>query len=189
MLSYSNIAPKHIIVLDGEPYEVASTSGVVKKQRQKPHNTAKLRNLKTGSIVERTFTQADKIEEADVVTKKVTFIYTRPEKDEWWFHEAGNPAKRFSIGARVIGDAAKFLAPNTDVDTLWFEDSLIQVRLPIKMNLKVKEAPPNVKGNTAQGGVKPVVLETGASVNVPMFINAGDVVRINTETGTYVERA
>ena len=75
------------------------------------------------------------------------------------------------------------------MDTLWFDDKLFRVRLPIKVDLKVTEAPPNTRGNTAQGGSKQVTLETGAIINTPLFIEQGEVVRINTETGEYVERA
>ncbi len=185
MLAYNEVTPKRLIIVNDQPYEVL-TSWVFRKQQRKPVNQTKLRNLKTGASIDYTFHQPDKIEEAEVETRQMKFIYER--NGEWWFHEAESPAKRISVPEHVVGDAGKFLAANTIVDTLWFNEELLQIRLPIKMDLKVKEAPPNVKGNTAQGGVKPVVLETGASVNVPMFINEGDVVRVNTETGQYVER-
>ena len=88
----------------------------------------------------------------------------------------------------MMGDSGKFLKGNTEVETLWFDEKLFRVKLPIKMELKVTEAPPNTRGNTAQGGSKVVTLETGANIDVPMFINEGDVIRVNTETGEYVER-
>jgi elongation factor P len=89
----------------------------------------------------------------------------------------------------MVGEGGKFLKPNTEVETQSFNDSIFTVKLPIKMELKVVEAPPDVRGNTAQGGSKIVKLETGADINAPMFIKEGDVIRINTETGEYVERA
>ena len=87
-----------------------------------------------------------------------------------------------------MGGNGKFLKGNPDVETLWFNDKLFRVKLPVKVELKVTEAPPDVRGNTAQGGSKIVELETGATVNVPMFVKLGDVIRINTDTGEYVER-
>ena len=87
-----------------------------------------------------------------------------------------------------MGESAQFLKTNTEVETLWFDDKLFRVKLPIKVELEVTEAPPDVRGNTAQGGSKIVTLETGATIDVPMFVKEGDVLRINTETGEYVER-
>lgn len=185
MLSYNDVTPKRLIILDGQPYEVLSAH-VFRKQQRKPVNQTKLRNLKTGGMTEHTFHVSDKVEEAEVEARPAMFIYER--NGEWWFHEVGNPSKRFSTTDEHIGDAGKFLVGNTEVQTLWFEDELMQVKLPIKMDLKVKEAPPNTRGNTAQGGNKVVTLQTGASLNVPMFIETGDVIRVNTETGEYVER-
>lgn len=186
MLSYSEVLPKTLISLDGQPYEVLSAH-VFRMQMRKPVNKTKLRNLKTGAVVEYTFHQPDKIEEAEVESKQAIFIYNK--NNEWWFHEANNKPKRFSLDNKHVGSAARFLAPNTEVPTLWFENQPIQVRIPIKMDLRVNEAPPDVRGNTAQGGSKIVTLETGATLSVPMFVKEGDVVRVNTETGTYVERA
>ena len=185
MISYNDVLPKKLILLDGEPYEVVS-AWVFRKQQRKPVNQTKLRNLKTGSTTEYTFHVSDKIEEAETEVKTAVFIYER--NDEWFFHVAGKPQERFAVEESLIGDAAKFLTPNTEVQSLWFDDEMIQVRLPVKMDLKVKEAPPNTRGNTAQGGNKLVVLETGANLTVPMFVETGDTVRVNTESGEYVER-
>ncbi len=185
MLAYNEVLPKKLIIVDGEPYEVLS-AWIFRKQQRKPVNQTKLRNLKTGSQTEITFHQPDKIEEAEVENKPAKFIYTR--NGEWFFHEVNDPSKRFALSEAMMGDAGKYLTGNTQVDIRWFEEKPIQVRIPIKMDLKVTEAPPNTRGNTAQGGNKVVTVETGANVNVPMFINEGDVIRINTETGEYVER-
>ncbi len=185
MLAYNEVLPKKLIIHDGEPYEVLS-AWVFRKQQRKPVNQVKLRNLKTGSQTEVTFHQPDKIEEAEVESRPAVFIYER--NGEWFFHEQSDKSKRFTLDEGHIGEAGKYLKSNTEVDVRWFEGEPIQVKIPIKMELKVKEAPPNTRGNTAQGGNKVVVLETGAPLNVPMFIEAGDVVRINTESGEYVER-
>jgi len=185
MLSYNEITPKKVIILNSEPYEVLS-SHVFRKQQRKPVNQTKMRNLRTGSALEHTFHQADKVEEADVETRPSIYIYSRG--NESWFCDPKDRGKRFSVPPEAIGDGVKFLKEGTPVDTVVFDEKIIQVRVPIKVELEVTEAPPNIKGNTAQGGVKVVVLETGAKVTVPMFINAGDIIRINTDTGEYAER-
>jgi elongation factor P len=129
---------------------------------------------------------SDKVEEADIENRTAMFIYER--NGEWFFHESKDKSKRFTLDADHIGDDAKWLKANMEVDVKWFEEKPIQIKIPIKVELKVVEAPPNTRGNTAQGGNKPVKLETGATITVPMFVEAGDVIRINTETGDYVER-
>lgn len=185
MLAYNEVLPKRVIIMDGAPYEVLS-AWVFRKQQRKPVNQVKLRNLKTGGMMEHTLHVSDKVEEADVETRGATFIYHR--RGEWFFHEAGNPSKRFSIKDDIMGDSGQFLISNTDVDMRWFDDAPIQVKIPVKVDLKVTDAPPNTRGNTAQGGDKVVTVETGATITVPMFVEEGDVIRINTDTGTYSER-
>ena len=106
----------------------------------------------------------------------------------FWFHEEGNPKNRFSLTAEMLGAQTQFLKPNTLITTFVFRDKVIKVALPVKMDFEVIEAPPSIKGNTAQGGDKVVTIEGGAKVSVPLFINEGEMIRINTQTGQYVER-
>ncbi|MDQ3089985.1 MAG: hypothetical protein M3Q24_02435 [bacterium] len=190
MLEYNEIKERKYIVFENGPYEVLS-SHVFRKQQRKPVNATKLRNLITGRIVEHSFHVSDKAEEADIKKHEVKFLYE--SKGEFWFSEVNDPSKRFKLPETIIGPASKFLKTNTVVDTLIFDDGsddgkTIGLKLPIKMDLKVTEAHPATKGNTAQGATKEVVLETGATLMVPMFIKEGDVVRINTETGDYTDR-
>jgi elongation factor P len=185
VLSYNEIVAKTIIVMDGQPYEVLS-SHVFRMQQRKPVNQTKLRNLITGKVTEYSFHQNETAEEADMETEDITYLYHN--RGEYWFCEEGNPKNRYKLPEETIGEGARFLKENENVEALRFEGEVISIRLPIKMDLKVTNAPPAVKGNTAQGGVKQVTLETGATINAPMFINEGDIVRINTETGEYVER-
>ena len=185
ILSYNEITPKRIINYNDEPCEVLS-SWVFQKQKRKPVNQVKMRNLKTGSMVEATFHVNEKAEEAEVESRPMKFIYSR--NDEWWFSPADKPAERTSLSADTVGDAGKFLKEGTEVQTLWFDERLIRVKLPVKVELKVTEAPPSNRGNTAQGGNKLVTLETGATVTTPMFIQTGDIIRVNTESGEYAER-
>lgn len=189
MLEYNEITPKKYIVIDEEPYEVLS-SHVFRKQMRKPVNQTKLKSLLSGKVVERSFGQSEKADEADIDTRNIKYLYEN--RGEYWFCEENDPSKRYTLPSAVLGESAKFMKQNSLVEALIFHlddtERTIGVKLPIKVDLTVKEAPPNVKGNTAQGGNKQITLETGAVVNVPMFINEGDVVRVNTETGEYAER-
>ena len=114
------------------------------------------------------------------------FLYAH--RDKYWFANENDPSKRFELREDILGDSVRFLKPNTVLDSILFKEKIIDIELPVKMDFKVVEAPPAIKGDTAQGGVKQVKIETGASVNVPLFINQDDIVRINTETGEYTER-
>lgn len=185
VLSYNEIVPKKVITMDGQPFEVLS-SHVFRMQQRKPVNQTKLRNLKSGKVTEYSFHQNETVKEADIEFEDITYLYHN--RGEFWFCEEGNPKNRFKLEETVIGEQGHFLKENSEVEAMRYEGEVISIKLPIKMDLKVTEASPAVKGNTAQGGSKIVTLETGATLNVPMFINEGDILRINTETGEYVER-
>ncbi len=191
MLAYNEATIRKIIMHEGEPYEVMA-SHVFRKQQRKPVNATKLKNLLSGRVVEHSFQVSDKIEEADISKKPVKFIYE--SKGEFWFPAANKPAERFTIAGDLIGDKKQWMKPNDVYNMIiWTneddEEKMVGIDLPIKMNLKVTEAAPAVKGNTSSGAMKTVTLETGAEVNVPLFINEGDFVIVNTETGEYVGRA
>lgn len=195
MLEYNEITERKYIIFNGEPYEVLSSHSF-RKQMRKPVNATKLRHMITGKIVEQSFHQSEKVEEADITTKEAKFLYTN--RGEFWFCDPANPANRFKIDEALIGTPAKFLKPNSLVEVLVFKDGdadedeagqMIGVSLPIKVELKVTEAPPAVKGDTVTGGTKQITLETGAIINAPLFVNQGDTVVVNTVTGEYTERA
>ena len=185
MLAYTDLKKGVLFILDGDPYEVLEMHFLRMQQRKAVVQT-KIKNQITGKILDRNFQGSDSFEEAEIEKKDAMFIYSH--RDEYWFTEEGNPKNRFSLKANVIGDARQFLKPNTKVGTVIFRDKVIKVALPVKMDFKVIEAPPSIKGNTAQGGDKIVTLETGAKISTPLFINEGDMVRVNTEKGEYVER-
>jgi elongation factor P len=186
MLEYNEITLRKFIIFENEPYEVLA-SHVFRKQQRKPVNATKLRNLISGRIVEHSFHVSDKAEEADISTKKVKYMYFN--KGEYWFCDEKDPSHRFKLDQQVLGDAIKFVKTNSIVDALIFDDKIFGVKLPIKVDLKVTEAADAVRGDTAKGGNKSVKLETGVNITTPMFIKEGDIVRVNTETGEYVERA
>jgi elongation factor P len=194
MLAYNEILPKKFIVLDGEPYEVLDAH-IFRMQQRKPVNQTKLKNLITAKVTEYTFHQQDKIEEAELIKKEVKYLYNN--RGEWWFTDPKDLAKRFKLEPETVGDGGRFLKPNSLVELLIFTDQenseneqgkIIGVKLPIKVELKVIEAPPAGRGDTSKGGVKQIKLETGAVVNAPLFINEGEIIRVNTETGEYAER-
>lgn len=185
LLEYSEITEKKYIVLDGAPYEVIS-SHVFRKQQRKPVNATKLKNLMTGKVTEYSFHQSEKIAEAEIDEREVKYLYNN--RGEWWFAEASDPSKRFKVTEDQVGPQGRFLKPNTVVTQLLFRETPMSFKLPIIVELKVTDAPPGIKGDTATGGNKVVTLETGAEINAPLFVNEGDVIKINTETGEYRER-
>jgi elongation factor P len=185
MLEYNEVKERKYILFEGEPFEVLE-SHVFRKQQRKPVNATKLKSLLTGRIVEHSFHVSDKVDEAELSHRNIKYLYQN--KGEYWFCEETDPSKRFKLDANLISESIKFVKQNSVVEALIFDERIIGVQVPIKVDLKVTEAADAVRGNTVQGGTKLVKLETGAEINVPMFIVEGEVIRINTETGQYVER-
>ncbi len=185
VLSYSEITPKKVIIFSNEPYLVLSYH-VFRKQQRKPVNITKLKNLKSGRVIENTFHVNETADEADLENRNITFIYRKG--NEYWFHTTGKPGERFALSEDLVGDQGKFIKERTEISAMVYEDEVIGIKIPIKMELKVKETVDAVKGNTSSGALKEAVVETGATVMVPMFINQGDIIAINTESGDYSER-
>ncbi len=184
-LAYTDLTKGILFIMDGAPYEVLE-SHFLRMQQRKAVVQTKIRNLITGKILDLNFQPSDSFDEADIQKKSAIFIYQ--SKGEYWFHEEGNPKNRFSLSGDIVGDQGKFLKANTKVSTMVFEEKVIKVEIPVKMDFKVIEAPPSIKGNTAQGGSKQVTIEGGAKISAPLFVNEGETIRINTQTGEYVER-
>lgn len=191
MLEYNEVRERRIILWEGQPYEVI-TSHVFRKQQRKPVNATKLKNLITGKVTEVSFASSDKVEEADIMNRPVKYLYKN--RGEVWFSDPKDPSKRFSLKEDIVGDKMKFIKDNSEVELIIFtdedeEEQVIGVKVPIKVELKVTDAPPSIKGSTVTGGNKVATVETGATVNVPLFIQVGELIRINTESGEYIERA
>ena len=186
VLAYNEILPKTVIDYNGEPYEVLS-SHIFRMQMRKPVNQTKLRHLISGKVTEISFHQNETVKEAAVNTMDALYLYTN--RGESWFCESDNPKNRFSFPEGSVHEKVQWLIQNALVEVMTHEEKPVTVKIPVKVDLKVTEAPPGIKGDTASGGNKQVELESGATVNAPLFINAGDVIRINTESGEYVERA
>lgn len=184
-LGVNELKPKTFFIYEGQPYVVLETRHL-KMQQRRPVVQTKMKNLINGKILERNFAQSDVFEEAGVSRQKVKFLYVY--RNKYWFANANDSSNRFELEEDILGSSTRFLKPNTILDAILFNDRIINIELPVKMEFKVTEAPPAIKGNTAQGGVKQVKIETGAVVNTPFFIEENDVIRINTETGEYAER-
>ncbi|MBI3074676.1 MAG: elongation factor P, partial [Parcubacteria group bacterium] len=182
---YSDLKRGAVFILDGEPYEVEE-SQFVRMQQRKPVMQTKIKNLITGKVVSRNFHQNEVFHEAEIVEKEMTFLFTH--RGQYTFTEPGNPKNRVVLDEAAVGNVARFLKGNLLVTFLSFEEKIIGIRMPIKIEYAVKEAQPADKGNTVQGGTKEATLENGLTVQVPLFINTGDVVSVNTTTGDYSER-
>jgi len=184
MLNLADIKTGKSITINNEPYLVIFHQHS-KTGRAGAVLRTKIRNLRSGAVMEKTFQGSDKVEDADIAKTKAQFLYR--EGESFYFMDAAT-YEQFSLPQNVLGDLTKFLLENTEVTILNFNSRPINIELPIKMEFRVAEAPPAIRGNTADGGSKQVTLETGIKTNTPLFVKVGDVVRINTETGEYVER-
>lgn len=174
-----------IILWENQPVMVIWSNRMRTAQR-KPVMQTKLRNVITGKVYEYSFKFGESIEEADVVREKASFLY----KDDEGTHFMNQVTfETVDIPKEVTLEQENFLKEGMEVSILRFNDKPVSIELPIKVELKVTEAPPDTKGNSGGSVTKPVTLETGLVVNTPMFIKEGDTVRVDTRTGEYVERA
>lgn len=147
---------------------------------------AKMKNLIDGSVVEKTFAGAEKIAPAQLETRQNQFLYR--ENDQYFFMDS-DTFEQFSLTEKQLGSLGKFLKEGEKIDILYFENEPINLQLPIKIKLKITYTEPGFRGNTASTVTKPATLETGAQINVPLFIKENDEIIIDTRTGQYVERA
>jgi elongation factor P len=185
MLNLSDIKTGKNIVLEGTPYAVLYHEQS-KTVRAGSVLRTRIKNLVTGSVLEKTFQGADQVEEADVAKGKAQFLY----KEAAGYAFMDNTSyEQFTLSTESLGNATDYLIEGTEITVLYFNGNPINIELPIKMRLKVVEAPPGIKGNTVSTGGKMVKLETGLSVSAPLFVNEGDTLIINTEKGEYVSRA
>ncbi len=173
------------ILLDSDPYVIVENE-FVKPGKGQAFNRVKVRNLKTGRTIERTFKSGDTVEGADVVDVDMEFSYN--EGDFYHFMQA-ETYEQHTAGKAAVGDSAQWLKPGlTCIVTLWNGQPL-SVAPPAHVELKVIETDPGMKGDTVTGGTKPAKLETGAIVKVPLFINEGEVIRVDTRSAAYIARA
>ena len=185
MISHTELRKGVKIIIDKEPYEILESMALKKAQRRVVIQT-KIKNLISGSVLDRNFHQGDVFKEADLSKTNIKFLYSH--RGRFFFCQEDNPLKRIELSEEKIKDTVCFLKPNQILEGLIFKNEIIDISLPIKINLSVKESPPGVKGDRSQAGNKSVILETGAEINVPLFIKEGDIIEINTEKKEYTRR-
>lgn len=183
--SITDLKVGRLVSINGEPFLIVS-NGFMRTAQRKPVMRTKLRGVISGKVLDKTFIAGEDFELVDI--EKVRAQYMYKDEDSAYFMDSAT-FDQFPIPLASIGDTVRFLREGEDATVTRYEGKPIGVELPVKVALKVAETSPGVRGDTAQGGSKPATLETGIVVQVPLFINEGDFVRVNTETGEYVERA
>ncbi len=173
------------IMIDNDPCAIVENE-FVKPGKGQAFNRVKIRNLKTGRVVERTFKSNESVEAADVMDTEMQYLYN---DGEFYHFMLPDTFEQYAASAEAVGDAAQWIkGEETCVVTLW-NDAPLAVTPPNFVTLTVSDTDPGVRGDTSGGGGKPATLETGAVVRVPLFIDIGDVLKIDTRTGEYVSRA
>ena len=174
------------IELDGEPYQVVEYSSH-KMQQRAPVVRIRLRELRTGRSVDRTFSGYDvKLNLASVEQRPAQYIYS---DDTFYYFMDTRTYEQYPLTKEQLGDAYLYLRDQVELELVFFREQPIAVELPTFVELEIVDTPPAHRGDTAQGGTKPATLETGLSVNIPFFVKPGEVIRIDTRTGEYLERA
>lgn len=173
------------IILDGDPYTIVENE-FVKPGKGQAFNRVKVRNLRTNRVIERTFKSGDSVEAADVLDVDLQFLY---HDGEFWHFMEPSSFEQYQASEAAVGDSAKWLKPQDTCHVTLWNGTPLQVEAPNFVTLQVTETDPGVRGNTSSGGSKPATLETGAVVQVPLFIEQGEVLRVDTRKGEYVSRA
>jgi elongation factor P len=171
------------IVFDGQPY------AIVEFQHVKPGKggafvRTKLKHMRLGKVIDNTFRSGERVDLVDFEDKHMQFLY----RDDRYHFMDTETFEQVSLSDDEVGEAREFLREQTEVDVLYIDGSPVAVELPNFVELAIAKTDPGVRGDTAQGGTKPATLETGAVVQVPLFLNEGDVIRIDTRTGEYLAR-
>jgi elongation factor P len=172
------------IELDGNPYSIVDFQHV-KPGKGGAFVRTKLKHLKLGTVVDRTFRSGEKFELVDFEQKPMQYLY----RDDHFHFMSLETFEQISLATEQVGDAADYLKENMEVEVVYINGEPSAVELPTFAELRVVKTDPGVRGDTASGGTKPATLETGAVVSVPLFINEGDILKVDTRTGAYIERA
>ena len=173
------------VMLDNDPCTILENE-YVKPGKGQAFNRVKMRNLKTGRVIERTFKSGDTIEGADVVELDVQYLYG---DGELWYFMDQSSYEQYAADKNAMADAADWLKGEEICSVTLWNGSPLSVSPPIFVILEITETDPGIRGDTATGGSKPATLETGAVVKVPLFVNKGEKIKIDTRAGTYVSRA
>ena len=173
------------IMLDGEPYNIIENE-FVKPGKGQAFNRVKVKNLKNGRVIEKTFKSGEKVDAADVMDTDMQYLYN---DGEYWHFMDESSYEQVQADAVAVGDSSQWLKEQDVCNVILWNGQPISVEPPNFVTLAVTETDPGLKGDTAQGGIKPATLETGAVVRVPLFIEIGDVLKVDTRSGEYVSRA
>lgn len=172
------------VLLDGEPYSIIDTE-FVKPGKGQAFTRVRVRNLKTGRVIEKTFKSNDAVEAADVFEKEIQYLYS---DGEFWHFMDPQSFEQLQAPAAAVADAAKWLTEEDLCQVTLWNGEPISVQPPNFAELRIVRTDPGVRGDTSGSGGKPAELETGATVRVPLFVNEGEVIRVDTRTGEYVSR-
>lgn len=172
------------ILIDGQPYSIVENE-FVKPGKGQAFNRVKIRNLTNGRVIERTYKSGESVEAADVMEIDVQYLYT---DGEYWHFMQPESFEQYQASQAVVGDQAKWLKEQDQCTMVLWNDAPLSVEPPMFVHLKVTETDPGLKGDTSGGGNKPAILETGAQVKVPLFIQEGEVIKVDTRNGEYVSR-
>ncbi len=173
------------VEIDGTPYVITDFLHV-KPGKGGAFVRTKLKNLLTGRVIDQTFRSGEKIKKPDLMERQMQYLY---RQDDNFYMMDNETFEQIFITADQMGEAALFLSENLNVQVLFFNQQPVTVELPTFVELTVAETEPGVRGDTAAGGSKPATLQTGAVIQVPLFINEGDRIKVDTRTGEYIERA
>lgn len=173
------------VMMDGDPYTIVENE-FVKPGKGQAFNRVKLRNLKTGRVLDRTFKSGEGLEAADIVETEMQYLYN---DGEFWHLMKPDNFEQFAADANAMGDAAQWLKGEEMCNVMLWDNRPLYVNAPNFVVLKITQADPGLRGDTATGGTKPATLETGAVVRVPLFVNEGELIRVDTRTGEYMSRA
>lgn len=184
ILAFGDIRKGKVIVLDGEPYFVVSAE-FLRKQQRRPVVRSILKHVRTDQTREHSFQQSDKVAEADIERKKYQFLYKN--ETHYTFMDQAT-YEQIELATASVGDIAQYMLEGQEVEILFFDGNPVTIDMPIKVERKVVEAPPGIKGDTSANVMKDVVIEGQVRIKAPLFIKEGDSIRIDTRTGTYVER-
>ena len=184
-MNIAEVKPGITLILNGELFLVLEAEHA-KLGRGSAFLRAKLKSLNTGKVIERTLRDSDNIEQAFIEKKKVQFLY----QDGRFYHFMNlETYEDFFLNKEAIEDVIPWLKENLELEGLFYRDKLINLQLPASLELKVVETEPGFRGNTVKQGTKPAKLETGITIQVPLFIEKGEIIKVNPQTGEYLARA
>ena len=172
------------VMMDGEPCAILENE-FVKPGKGQAFNRVRMRNLNTGRVWEKTFKSGDSLEGADVVDRDLQYLYN---DGEFWHFMDASSFEQYQADAKAVGDSAKWLKEQDECSVTLYNGAPLSVTPPNFVELEIIETDPGLKGDTAQGGTKPATLSTGAVVRVPLFIDQGETIKVDTRTGEYASR-